>query len=60
MSGDVAKLKAKGGIDTVNKSKLTLLINLAMRNVDLAKNLQAGPVNYSFSFTIFNIIDSSS
>lgn len=45
LSSDVAKLKAKGGIDAVNKNKLTLLINFAMRNVDVAKNLSAGPVN---------------
>lgn len=45
LSSDVSKLKAKGCIDTVNKNKLTLLINLAMRNVDLVKNLSAGPVS---------------
>lgn len=50
LSSDVAKLKAKGGIDTVNKSKLTLLINLAMRNVDIAKNLSAGPVSIENDF----------
>lgn len=45
LSSDVAKLKAKGGMDALNKSKLTLLINFAMRNVDVSKNLSAGPVS---------------
>lgn len=45
LSSDVAKLKAKGGIDALSKSKLTLLINFAMRNVDVVKNLSAGPVS---------------
>lgn len=57
LSSDVAKLKAKGGIDTVNKSKLTLLINLAMRNVDLAKNLQAGPVSFAQFLEFWLIVD---
>lgn len=56
LSSDVAKLKAKGAVDALNKNKLTLLINFAMRNVDVVKNLSAGPVSirilcwYSFSF----------
>lgn len=41
LSNDVAKLKAKGVVDAINKNKLTLLINFAMRNVDVAKNLSA-------------------
>lgn len=45
LSSDVAKLKAKGVMDALNKSKLTLLINFAMRNVDVVKNLSAGPVS---------------
>lgn len=45
LSSDVAKLKAKSGIEALNKSKLTLLINFAMRNVDVVKNLSAGPVS---------------
>lgn len=45
LSSDVAKLKAKGVMDALNKSKLTLLINFAMRNVDVSKNLSAGPVS---------------
>ncbi|XP_055299107.1 nipped-B protein isoform X6 [Sitodiplosis mosellana] len=43
LSSDVAKLKAKGVVDALNKNKLTLLINFAMRNVDVVKNLSAGP-----------------
>lgn len=43
LSNDVAKLKAKGVVDYINKNKLTLLINFAMRNVDISKNLSAGP-----------------
>lgn len=55
----MAKLKAKGGMDALNKSKLTLLINFAMRNVDVSKNLSAGPVStltmhfYCTPFTYF-------
>lgn len=45
LSSDVAKLKAKGVVDALNKNKLTLLINFAMRNVDVVKNLSAGPVS---------------
>lgn len=45
LTNDIAKLKAKGCIDAINKSKLTLLINFAMRNVDVAKSLVAGPVS---------------
>lgn len=47
LSSDVAKLKAKSGIEALSKSKLTLLINFAMRNVDVVKNLSAGPVSTS-------------
>ncbi|XP_043947333.1 nipped-B protein isoform X4 [Drosophila biarmipes] len=43
MSTDVAKLKAKHGLDSIPKNKLTLLINYAMRNVYLARNYFAGP-----------------
>lgn len=43
LTNDVAKLKAKGAVDVISKSKLTLLINFAMRNVDVARNLSAGP-----------------
>lgn len=46
LSNDVAKLKAKGVVDVINKNQLTLLINLAMRNVDIAGNLSAGPVSF--------------
>lgn len=45
LTSDIAKLKAKGSIDAINKNKLTLLINFAMRNVDVAKNYSAGPVS---------------
>ncbi|XP_070855424.1 nipped-B protein isoform X4 [Drosophila suzukii] len=44
MSTDVAKLKAKHGLDSIPKNKLTLLINYAMRNVYLARNYFAGPI----------------
>lgn len=61
LSSDVAKLKAKGGVEALNKNKLTLLINFAMRNVDVVKNLSAGPVSihatllWMFIF-IYNLI----
>lgn len=45
LSNDVAKLKAKGAVDAIPKNKLTLLINFAMRNVDVSINLSAGPVS---------------
>lgn len=45
VSNDVAKLKAKGALDSIPKNKLTLLINYAMRNVYLARNYSAGPVS---------------
>lgn len=48
----MAKLKAKGAVDVLNKNKLTLLINFAMRNVDVAKNLSAGPVSIRFAFSM--------
>lgn len=44
LTNDVAKLKAKGAVNQIPKNKLTLLINFAMRNVDVAKNFSAGPV----------------
>jgi len=50
MSTDVAKLKAKHGLDSIPKNKLTLLINYAMRNVYLARNYFAGPVNIMFHY----------
>lgn len=43
LSNDVAKLKARGVVDSISKNKLTLLINFAMRNIDVSKNLSAGP-----------------
>lgn len=43
LSTDVAKLKARGAVDSISKNKLTLLINFAMRNIDVSKNLSAGP-----------------
>lgn len=49
LSNDVAKLKAKGVVDLISKNKLTFLINFAMRNVDVAKNLSAGPVSLNYS-----------
>lgn len=49
LSNDVAKLKAKGVVDLISKNKLTFLINFAMRNVDVAKNLSAGPVSLKCS-----------
>lgn len=53
LTNDIAKLKAKGCIDAINKSKLTLLINFAMRNVDVAKSLVATPVSQSNGVIIF-------
>lgn len=49
LSNDVAKLKAKGVVDLISKNKLTFLINFAMRNVDVAKNLSGGPVSLIYS-----------
>lgn len=49
LTNDVAKLKAKGAIDFLPKNELTLLINFAMRNIDIARNLSAGPVSLSHS-----------
>lgn len=48
LTNDVAKLKAKGAIDFLPKNELTLLINFAMRNIDISRNLSAGPVSPSF------------
>lgn len=48
LTNDVAKLKAKGAIDVISRSKLTMLINFAMRNVDVCRNLSAGPVSVYF------------
>lgn len=45
LTNDVAKLKAKGAIDFLPKNELTLLINFAMRNIDVSRNLSAGPVS---------------
>lgn len=45
LTNDVAKLKGKGAIDFLPKNELTLLINFAMRNIDIARNLSAGPVS---------------
>lgn len=56
LSSDVAKLKAKGAVDALNKNKLTLLINFAMRNVDVVKNLSAGPVSDSQFIAVFYYI----
>ena len=53
LSSDVAKLKAKGAVEALNKNKLTLLINFAMRNVDVVKNLSAGPVSALDVFSLF-------
>lgn len=53
LSNDVAKLKAKGVVDAISKNKLTLLINFAMRNVDIAKNLSAGPVSFIVNQQLF-------
>lgn len=50
LTNDVAKLKAKGAVDSLPKNKLTLLINFAMRNIDVSKNLSAGPVSFRPSF----------
>lgn len=49
LSNDVAKLKAKGVVDLISKNKLTFLINFAMRNVEVSKNLSAGPVSLEFA-----------
>lgn len=50
LTNDVAKLKAKGAIDVISRSKLTMLINFAMRNVDVCRNLSAGPVSLLMLF----------
>lgn len=50
LTNDMAKLKAKGVVDAIPKNKLTLLINFAMRNVDVAANLSAGPVSICHTF----------
>lgn len=50
LSNDVAKLKAKGVVDQISQNKLTLLINFAMRNIDVAKNCSAGPVRKLIKF----------
>lgn len=55
LTNDVAKLKAKGVVDAIPKNKLTLLINFAMRNVDISKNMAAGPVRYMIH-QIFTLI----
>lgn len=60
LANDVAKLKAKGVVDYINKNKLTLLINFAMRNVDVAKNLSAGPdIEDDNEDTIDKILDAA-
>lgn len=44
ISAEAAKLKAKGNaIELLPQNKLTLLINYAMRSINLAKNISAGP-----------------